>query len=95
MCEYVTLEKLKSTFKTADKHGRMKEISKHKIENSFDNDSVPLSDNIYGIHEIFQPEGLHTFWSGIYENLLDKMHDAVGVRIKNTTDKESVNDLHC
>ncbi len=49
----------------------MKEISKHKIENAFDNDFVPLSDNVYGIHGMVPPEGLHTFGSGIYDTLLD------------------------
>ncbi len=40
------------------------------------------------------PKGLHTFGSGIYETLLDTMHDVIGVGNKNATDKQTVNDLH-
>ncbi len=80
-CEYITLEELKSALETADKHG-------------VDNDFVPLSDNVYDIHGMVPPEGLHTFGSGNYGTLLDTMHDVVGIEHKNTTDKETVNDLH-
>ncbi len=61
----------------------MKEISKHKIENAFDNYFFPLSDNDYDIHGMVPPERLHTFGSGICETLLDTMHDVVGVGNKN------------
>ncbi len=65
-CKYVTLEELKNTFQDMDKHGRVKAISKHKIDNAFDFNSVPLSDHVSGIHGMVPPEGLHTFGSGIY-----------------------------
>ncbi len=92
--QYVNLEELSTASETADKHGRMKDISKHKIENAFDNSFVPLSDNVCGIHGIVPPEGLHTFGSGIYETLLGTVHDIVGVGNKHSTDKETINYLH-
>ncbi len=59
-CKYVTLEELKNAFKDMDKHSRVKAMSKHKIDNPFDFDSVPLSDNVSGIHGMVPPKGLHT-----------------------------------
>ncbi len=93
-CKYVTVEELKNAFQDNDKHGRMKAISKHKIDNAFDFDSVPLSGNVSGIHGMVPSEGLQTFGSGIYEKLIDTVHDVVGVGNKKSSDKEKVNDLH-
>ncbi len=93
-CKYVTLEELTNAFQDTDKHGRVKAISKHKINNAFDLDYVPLSDNVSGIHGMVPPKGLHTFRSCIYETLIDTVHDVVGVGNKNSSDKDKVNDLH-
>ncbi len=93
-CQYITLEELESAFQTANKHGQVKDISTYKINNKFDPNFVPLKDNVSGIHGMVPPEGLHNFGNGLYETMIDTIHNIIGLAISNKKDKEKVDNIY-
>ena len=57
-------------------------------------DDLPLADNVHGINGMVPPEGLHTFGNGVYETLLDTVHDIIGPNNKHQKWKERLDKLH-
>ena len=73
-CKYVTQEsmqaikrrRLNATSKTKAEDVD-KEVSKHNVRRIFDNEDMPLSDEVHGIYGMTPPELLHASYSGIIE----------------------------
>ena len=67
-CQYVTRAEVLAAKQEGEDATRM--ISKHLINNAFDNKNVPLACTEYGIYKMTPPEVLHTLDSGIIEYAL-------------------------
>ena len=59
------MKHMKEAEKKKDWIEMSKNMVKHKINNAFTKEGLPMSDQKYGIHKMFPPELLHTTYEGI------------------------------
>ena len=76
-CEYVTVDEYRESIKqmnnTKYKYEWVnisKSISKHRIDNAFTKEGLPVSDQKHGMFKMFPPELLHTTYEGLTKYML-------------------------
>lgn len=67
-CDYITRAEVLAAKQEGD--DAIRQLSKHPINNAFDNKNVPLACTQYGIYKMTPPEVLHTLDSGLIEYAL-------------------------